>query len=127
MIISGPADERAVREMRGAMDSVESIFLDQVSLSCLPALLSRSKVFLGNDSGITHLAAACDVPTVALFGPTDPGIWGPRGRRVKIVRGDDSCPPCDHGTGTSCTMPNCMRTISGKDVICAIESMIQWD
>jgi ADP-heptose:LPS heptosyltransferase len=42
-------------------------------------------VFVGHDSGLTHLAAALRRPTVALFGPTDPEVWGPRGRHVTVV------------------------------------------
>lgn len=41
--------------------------------------LAAANVFIGNDSGIAHLAAACGVPVVALFGPTDPRVWAPRG------------------------------------------------
>ena len=44
---------------------------------------------VGNDSGISHLAAALGVPVVALFGPTDPAIWGPRGETVRIIWGDE--------------------------------------
>lgn len=50
--------------------------------------LASARVYIGNDSGITHLAAAVGTPVVALFGPTDPAIWGPRGPRVRIVKGD---------------------------------------
>lgn len=46
--------------------------------------LSRAAIYIGNDSGISHLAAACGVPVIALFGPTDPRIWAPRGERVRI-------------------------------------------
>ena len=42
--------------------------------------LAAARVYVGNDSGISHLAAACGVPCVVLFGPTDPRIWAPRGR-----------------------------------------------
>jgi heptosyltransferase III len=49
--------------------------------------LAGARVFVGNDSCITHLAAAVGTPVVALFGPTDPAIWAPRGDRVRIVRG----------------------------------------
>jgi heptosyltransferase-2 len=47
--------------------------------------LAKARVFIGNDSGISHLAAAAGTPVVALFGPTDPAIWGPRGPEVRIV------------------------------------------
>ena len=49
--------------------------------------LAASRVYIGNDSGITHLAAAAGARVVAVFGPTDPARWGPRGERVRIVSG----------------------------------------
>ena len=48
-------------------------------------ILRKAAVFVGNDSGITHLAAALGVPVAALFGPTDPNRWAPRGRDVQIL------------------------------------------
>jgi len=47
--------------------------------------ISRATVFIGNDSGITHLAAAAGTAVIALFGPTDPVIWTPRGSDVKVI------------------------------------------
>jgi heptosyltransferase III len=48
--------------------------------------LAGATLYVGNDSGITHLAAAVGVPVVALFGPTSPDIWAPRGANVTILR-----------------------------------------
>ena len=53
----------------------------------LACWLATARVYFGNDSGITHLAAAVGTPVVAIFGASDPAIWGPRGERVKIVSG----------------------------------------
>jgi heptosyltransferase-3 len=53
----------------------------------LACWLAAARVYIGNDSGITHLAAAAGVPVVAIFGPTDPAIWAPRGERVRAVTG----------------------------------------
>jgi hypothetical protein len=53
----------------------------------LARFLAGARAYIGNDSGITHLAAAVGVPTVALFGPTDPAVWGPRGSCVRILKG----------------------------------------
>lgn len=50
--------------------------------------LGGARVFLGNDSGIAHVAAACGVPVVAVFGPTDPRVWAPRGAKVRIAQWD---------------------------------------
>jgi ADP-heptose:LPS heptosyltransferase len=47
--------------------------------------VASARVFVGNDSGITHLAAAVQTPVVALFGPADPRVWAPRGSRVTVV------------------------------------------
>ncbi|RKY65305.1 MAG: hypothetical protein DRP99_00395, partial [Candidatus Latescibacterota bacterium] len=49
-------------------------------------LLARCSAFVGNDSGIAHIAAAVGTPTVVIFGPTEPEVWGPRGRNVRVVR-----------------------------------------
>jgi ADP-heptose:LPS heptosyltransferase len=49
--------------------------------------LASARVYVGNDSGITHLAAAVGVPVVAIFGPTDPAVWAPRGDRVRVIAG----------------------------------------
>lgn len=55
-------------------------------LSGLAAWVSGAALYIGNDSGITHLAGAAGVPVLALFGPTDPAVWGPRGKRVITLR-----------------------------------------
>jgi heptosyltransferase III len=59
--------------------------LKNLSLEAVAGELRDCRVFVGNDSGITHIASYLGTPTVALFGPTDPGIWGPVGRRVKVL------------------------------------------
>jgi lipopolysaccharide heptosyltransferase III len=53
----------------------------------LACWLRGARIYIGNDSGITHLAAAVGTPVVAIFGPTDPELWAPRGDRVHIVNG----------------------------------------
>jgi heptosyltransferase-3 len=56
-----------------------------LSLPDLMWEISRCRAFVGNDSGITHLAALIGCPTTALFGPTDPRTWGPVGRRSRVI------------------------------------------
>ena len=53
----------------------------------LACWLKAARLYIGNDSGITHLAAAAGAPVVAIFGPSDPAVWGPRGQRVRVVGG----------------------------------------
>lgn len=59
----------------------------------LAALLTRCRLFVGHDSGISHLAAAVGVPCVLLFGPTDPDIWAPLQPGVVVVRSPDETLP----------------------------------
>lgn len=51
----------------------------------LACWIGRARAYVGNDSGITHLAAAVGTPVVALFGPTDPVLWSPRGPKVRVI------------------------------------------
>jgi heptosyltransferase-3 len=55
--------------------------------------ISQGRVYIGNDSGISHLAAHVGTPTIVLFGPTDPAVWAPRGSRVLYPM--DSIEPAD--------------------------------
>jgi ADP-heptose:LPS heptosyltransferase len=51
----------------------------------LACWIAQARLYIGNDSGITHLAAATGVPVLALFGPTDPAVWAPRGDNVRVA------------------------------------------
>ena len=83
----GPAEIE--RFDAAALSRIQSVgkCLHGLSLPQVLAVLSCTDVFIGNDSGITHLAAQLGVNTVALFGPTDPGIYGPIGPEVTVLRG----------------------------------------
>ena len=56
---------------------------DLYDLACW---LARARLYIGNDSGVTHLAAAVGTPVLALFGPTDPQVWAPRGPHVRVAQ-----------------------------------------
>jgi heptosyltransferase-3 len=84
-LIEGPADNQVVQQLCSKVGSVSLLLVNNWRLGKLAALIKHSSLYLGNDSGITHLAAACNTPTIALFGPTDPRIWGPKGSKVQVV------------------------------------------
>lgn len=81
--VSGPAETGAADHSRGLSRRVHA---RQLPLGQLAALLARAGLHVGNDAGVSHLAAAVGVPTLALFGPTDPGVWAPVGRAVRALR-----------------------------------------
>jgi heptosyltransferase III len=85
ILIVGPADE-SCRALASAALALGVPQLPTVALPRLAALLAACRLFVGNDSGVTHLAAALGVPTVAIFGPTSPEVWAPRGDHVQVVR-----------------------------------------
>lgn len=73
-----------VRWCRGPEDHLPGAVVSP-DLFELALWLSKARVFVGNDSGITHLAAASGTPTVALFGPTEPAVWAPRGPHCRTI------------------------------------------
>jgi heptosyltransferase III len=75
-----------VRWCAGPEESLEAAVRFE-NLHELAGWLAGARVYVGNDSGITHLAAAVGTPLVAIFGPTDPAVWAPRGDRVRVVHG----------------------------------------
>jgi heptosyltransferase-2 len=83
LLIAGPADAAAVAPLA---QRPGAIVARDLPLRVLGALLARARLYIGNDSGITHLAAAYGAPTLALFGPTDPAQWSPVGPQVKVLR-----------------------------------------
>lgn len=88
LLVQGPQDEPVVRRVLGAPGSAiapPAIAAGQ-PLEDLAATLARCAAFLGNDSGVSHLAGLLGVPTLALFGPTNPAVWSPLGPRVRTLR-----------------------------------------
>jgi ADP-heptose:LPS heptosyltransferase len=93
LLIEGPADSDACRDVtEGLAPSVPAVRATGESLSSVAALLMESRAYVGNDSGVSHLAAALGVPTIAVFGPTDPTVWAPLGPKVAVVAPQDDAP-----------------------------------
>jgi heptosyltransferase III len=86
VLLEGPADHEMVEQLSGRL-SHYPVCLSGLSVRLLAGVLARADVFLGHDSGVTHLAALLGTPTVALFGPTDPSRWAPRGSAVTAISG----------------------------------------
>jgi heptosyltransferase-2 len=83
--ISGPAEQAHGAALTFPAHPPPWPRAQNLPLSHLAALLARCQVLVGHDSGITHLAAAVGTTTLALFGPTDPLVWGPRNRRACVL------------------------------------------
>lgn len=86
VILGGPADREPVERLLRACPS-PPILLRDLDLLTVAGVLAQAQLFIGHDSGVTHIAGLIGVPTIALFGPTDPARWAPRGAHVTIVQG----------------------------------------
>ena len=93
LILRGPEEIELERNLQKAMQS-ESIAYPPKSIRELAALIKSCNLFMCNDSGPMHIAAALNVPTVAIFGPTDHVAWKPLSEAATIVRRDMPCWPC---------------------------------
>ncbi len=86
LLILGPAEGEgppALLRVSGAVPARE------LPPRALAALVARAGLYVGNDSGVSHLAAAAGAQTLVLFGPTDPLVWAPLGPKVAVVRSAD--------------------------------------
>jgi ADP-heptose:LPS heptosyltransferase len=86
-VLCGPADEAALADLAAEMGEDLPPVLTPSDLPSLADVLAACILLIGNDSGVSHLGARLAVPTVAIFGPTDPRRWAPRGPRVEVVGG----------------------------------------
>jgi heptosyltransferase II len=95
VILFGTASEQKVSEAIAAGIIGRSFSLvGKTAIAAFPALLSRCHLFVGNDSGAMHVAAAVGLPVVAIFGPTDPHGTAPITPRCTVVQEKPYCSPC---------------------------------
>jgi len=85
-VIGGEADETALASLRGVAPAARSVFWENLPLTELADRLEEVQLYFGHDTGVSHLAAVAGVPSLILFGPTDPGIWAPPHEHVRILR-----------------------------------------
>lgn len=87
LITHGEAEEPVIEAFLALLRDrgVRHLRSGHLSLPALGALLRRCDLYLGHDTGVSHLAAACAVPSLLLFGRTDPSIWAPRHPTVSVI------------------------------------------
>lgn len=120
----GPADEALRDNPELAMGPGDMVSRDETPLE-LARGLRRAWCYVGSDTGVTHLAAAAGCRVVAIFGPTDPLIWRPRGYARVLVRRDSCEPGC---AVAGCVRlrdgaPACLREITAADAVAAVEEL----
>ncbi len=121
LLLPGPGEERLAAEFRSVAPAAE--VAPPTSLVELAALLATLDLLVATDCGARHLAAALEVPTVTLFGPTDPRGWNPADPRHVAARTGESCSPCDL---TICPIPGhpCMTGLTGSLVWDKVQALL---
>lgn len=85
-IVGGEADARELAEFRQSPDRERMVFHEGLPLPELVRHLSAADLYLGHDTGVSHLAAVAGAPCLLIFGPTDPGVWAPPHAHVQVLR-----------------------------------------
>jgi len=123
VVVLGPAEGPEIRKAFEPENTGTTLLVKGLSLIQLASVMEGCRLFIGNDSGISHLAAALGIPTVAIFGPTDPRVWSPKGKRGVVVSRRIPCSPCPQERFFLCRHLECLRGIRVEDVLGGIEKL----
>jgi predicted lipopolysaccharide heptosyltransferase III len=106
------------QQIRQMAKSKPIIMAGRTTIKQFAAIAKKSALFIGSDSGAMHIATAVDTPVVALFGPSDPREWGPRGGPAEVIYKGVDCRACFHPTCQRGEQ-NCMQLITIDEVMIA--------
>jgi heptosyltransferase-2 len=121
LILGSPGDRNGFESLRDLFGPEAIDLVGKCKLRITMALLKRCALFVGNDSGIMHLAAAAGIPMVALFGPQSPLKFGPWSDKAKSIYHGFPCSPCRQKFFTECEpsprmRPACVEAITVDEV-----------
>ena len=120
LFVGVEAEIPIITEIQRRMQAESNNIAGKTTLTQLASILHTCNVFIGNDSGPMHLAAAVGTRTIGLYGPGDPTRFGPVGLKCRTIRQKPDCPPC---AGATCRFgkDGCMSKIQVADVIQTLE------
>jgi ADP-heptose:LPS heptosyltransferase len=120
IVLLGPVERE-----RGGFEEIPADFVlaRDLSLAQAAALLAHCDLYVGNDSGVTHLAGALGAPTAAIFGPSDPRQWAPRGAKVSLLSLAVACAPCKTAVMKNCPHRRCLVDFSPEKIVAELEKI----
>ena len=122
ILLGGKSDWEIAQEVKKLAHSELINLAGKTTLREAIYLISQCRLFISNDSGLMHIAGALNIPTIALFGSTNPVTTAPAGNKSIIVRREVSCSPCMKETCP--TDFRCMKLISVEDVFAAAQNLL---
>jgi heptosyltransferase-2 len=127
IVLGGKGDAARTASIADTLKSPDGalILTDKLNLKQCAALLSMASIFVGPDSGLLHLAVACQTPSVAIFGPSDHMKWSYKESHHAVVRKDIPCAPCFiFGYSKPCRHYECIEGITVEDVTKACRNIM---
>jgi len=123
VVILGPAEGEIAAAVREHLAPIAPIY-DSLSLRGLIALLAGTRIFVGNDSGPMHVAAALARPCVAIFSSSSSVNWRPWGAEHRVVQNDFPCNPCPGDRCYAFAEPRCILSVTVDQVRDACEALL---
>jgi len=123
ILLGGKDDWQTAEEVKRRAGSELINFSGKTTVREAVYLISQCSLFISNDSGLMHIAGALNIPTVAIFGSTNPVTTSPIGEKIIIVRKEVSCSPCLKETCP--TDFRCMNLITVDDVLSAAQTIMK--
>lgn len=112
LVIEGPAEPGLGRKLCAELGA-NAWLASELPLGVLIPVLSHCRAFVGNDSGLAHLAAGLKIPCVTIFGPTAPQLWAPLGPHVTVLHNTNRCVSCSLNRVPGHT---CLENVSTEEV-----------
>ena len=124
-VLIGGSDQdiELAQQIQQMAKSSPIIMAGRTTIKQFAAIAKKTALFVGSDSGAMHIASAVGTPVVALFGPSSPREWGPRGGPVEVLYKEIDCRSCFHPT-CSRGEENCMRLIAVHEVFAASQRLL---
>ncbi len=127
ILVGAPSDAQAVDAVRQAMRHQPGVLVGKTTIGQLAAIYEHCSLMIGNDSGVMHLAVAVDTPVVAIFGPSDPRVYGPFTAQGIAVRKDADCARRCFAPGRSIAVRcdrRCIEAVTVDDVWNAVQGVL---
>ncbi len=117
LTVLGPAEGIETQKAFEGLETNSFILGRGLTLLQLASIMEGCWFYIGNDSGVSHMAAALGLPTMVIFGPTDHRVWSPRGEKVVVIRKEVYCFPCPQERFLLCREVECLKGIEIREVL----------
>jgi len=120
IFIWGPKELEIVNDIVANMKQ-KALVSCKTTIKQLIELMRHADLYIGGDTGPLHIASTLCIPTVAIFGPKDPILYGPYNENAAVISKELPCSPCRN---RMCSDPICLTTILPEEVFQAVNQLM---